>query len=145
MSKIAHKKSAPKSLICQFTGSFERGSLIAHKGKYKFSLLLWASFAVCVAKRNKKAFRFSVYQCLSSLMRTIPWFSSGSCMEDYLRFSAPLCLPMRISKTMSNTASKSQPLIVFAYFFGLFLTKIQILFYLKIRTFFYLYAAFGSP
>jgi len=43
-----------------------------------------------------------------------------------LRFglSAPLCLPMKTGKTKSITASKSQHLVVFACFFGLFLTKI---------------------
>jgi len=66
---------------------------------------------------------FSVYKHLNSCVRTVPWFSSGSFMENYIWFPAPLCPPIKTGKTMSITASKSQPLVVFAYFFGLFLTK----------------------
>lgn len=119
--------------------SFERGSLIAHKGVSPLFLLFLLSLSrrlrsVSAAKRRNDFFHYISLQLLYEnnsmvLFGVFLW-------RTMFGFSAPLCLPIKIGKTMSNTASKSQPLFVFAYFLGLFLTKIQILYLLKNRIFF---------
>jgi hypothetical protein len=48
-----------------------------------FFLFSWAFFAFCAAKVEQKGEVISsTYQYLTSYMRTIPWFSSGSFMEN---------------------------------------------------------------
>jgi hypothetical protein len=81
--KLESLKDDPSLLNAANLKEIKKFSNCAQGLSTLFFLFSWAFFAVCAAKVEQKGEVISsTYQYLTSYMRTIPWFSSGSFMEN---------------------------------------------------------------